>query len=361
MSAKLFATKSSMWNPLQKVSLLSVVRRSLQILKQRSARVFSLLFAVGFGLSLIVSACSPATTNSTASTTASPASSTQAATVRIGYQKSSTVLNYLRSKGDLDKALSAVRAEAKWTEFPAGPPMLEAMNAGAIDFGFTGETPPVIAQAAGTPLVYIAYDASNPQAEAIVVHKDSPMKSVADLKGKKVAFAKGSNTNYLVVKALESTGLKYTDIQPAFLAPADARAAFENRSVDAWAIWDPYLAVAEEKAGARILVDAAGLAPNRSYYSAGRPFVESRSDLLKVVVEQVKQADAWIAKNPVEVAKFLSPVIGIDAAIIEKAERRRKYGVLPLTDEAIDGQQEIADTFYRLGLIPKQINVKAAV
>lgn len=347
-----------MLNELQKVSLSSVLSRLLQALKHRSARV-SLLFAVGLGLSLVFSACS-ATTNSTATTTANPAGSTQAA-IQIGYQKSATVLNYLRTKGDLEKALSAVGGSVTWAEFPAGPPMLEAMNAGSIDFGFTGETPPVIAQAGGTPVVYIAYDASNPQAEAIVVHKDSPIKSVADLKGKKIAFAKGSNTNYLVVKALESAGLKYADIQPAFLPPADARAAFENRSVDAWAIWDPYLAVAEEKAGARILVDATGLVPNHSYFLAAQSFVQSQPELLQIVMEQVKQANDWVAKNPTEVAKFLSRSMGIDAAAIEKAERRRQYGVLPLSNEVISKQQQVADTFHKLELIPKQVNVQAAV
>ncbi len=127
--------------------------------------------------------------------------------------------------------------------------------------------------------------------------------------------------HYLVVQALEKAKLNYTDIEPAFIPPADARAAFEQKKIDAWAIWDPYLAVAEAKAGARILVDATGLVPNHSYFLAAQSFVQSQPDLLKIVVEQVKQANNWVAKNPTEVAKFLSRAIGIDAAAIEKAER----------------------------------------
>src|SRR5918998_447005 len=178
------------------------------VLSQRT-RSLALLFATGLGLSLVVAACSPtATTQDTA--TANTYAPTKSVTVSIGYQKSATVLNALKTKGDLEKALAASKSSVKFLEFPAGPPLLEGMNAGSIDFGYTGEGPPVFAQAAGTPLVYVAYETANPKSEGIVVPKDSPIKTVADLKGKKVAFAKGSNTHYLIVKALEAAGLQYS-------------------------------------------------------------------------------------------------------------------------------------------------------
>src|SRR5436190_23508937 len=133
--------------------------------------------------------------------------------VRIGFQKYGKLV-LLKGKGSLEEKLKPLGYKVAWTEFPSGPPLLEALNVGAIDLGIAGETPPIFAQAAGAPLVYLAYDPPAPQGEAILVAKDSPLRSVADLKGKKVALNKGSNVHYLLVKALEKAGLQYTDIQP---------------------------------------------------------------------------------------------------------------------------------------------------
>jgi len=329
------------------------------VLSQRT-RSLALLFATGLGLSLVVAACSPTATTqetSTANTSAPPKS----VTVSIGYQKSATVLTALKTKGDLEKALAASKSSVKFLEFPAGPPLLEGMNAGSIDFGYTGEGPPVFAQAAGTPLVYVAYETANPKSEGILVPKDSPIKTVADLKGKKVAFVKGSNTHYFLVKALEAAGLQYSDINPAFLKPAEARAAFEGGNLDAWATWDPYLAAAEKSAGARLLTDATGIAANRNYYLARKGFVDEHPEILKLILDEVKKVDRWAAGNPVEVAKFLEKQLGIEASVLEVSEKRRNYGVFPLSDEEIAGQQQIADTFQKIQLIPKPVQVKEIV
>src|ERR1700710_218223 len=191
--------------------------------------------------------------------------------VRIGFQKYGKLV-LLKGKGSLEEKLKPLGYKVSWTEFPSGPPLLEALNVGAIDFGVAGETPPIFAQAAGAPLVYLGYDPPAPQGEAILIPKDSPLKSVADLKGKKVALNKGSNVHYLLVKALEKAGLKYSDVEPVFLPPSDARAAFERGSVDAWVIWDPFLAAAEKQIGARILVDGKGIVSNHQFYLAATPY-----------------------------------------------------------------------------------------
>ncbi|QSJ17367.1 sulfonate ABC transporter substrate-binding protein [Nostoc sp. UHCC 0702] len=342
--------------------LMKIVKNFLQNYQISRIWIFALFFTLGLGLSLVISACSPSTTNNSAVTqTANQASTNQSVVVRIGYQKAATILNTMRTQKDLEKAFAASGASVTWAEFPSGPPMLEAMNAGSIDFGYTGESPPIFAQVAGTALVYVAYDPWSPKAEAILVPKNSSIQSLADLKGKRVAVAKGSNTNYLLVKALEKAGVNYNDIKPAFLQPPDARAAFEGNNVDAWAIWDPYLAAAVAATGARTLTDATGLAPNRGYYLAAKSFVEKYSDALKTVLDEVKKRSTWAQNNPTEVAKFLSPELGIDAGILEVAEKRREYGVLPLTEEVIRGQQQIADTFYKIKLVPKSINVSEIV
>ncbi|MEG4572618.1 aliphatic sulfonate ABC transporter substrate-binding protein [Microcoleus sp. N3A4] len=247
-----------------------------------------MLFAVGLSLSLAVSACTPTqqanTTTSPTSATTSVASSQpqQSNVIRIGYQKYGT-LSILKSRGSLEKRLASQSTSVQWLQFPAGPQLLEALNAGSIDFGHTGEAPPIFAQAAGAPLVYVANEPPNPKGEAILVPKDSPIQDVAGLKGKKVVFNKGSNVQYLVVEALTAAGLKYSDIQPIYLPPAEARAAFEQGSVDAWGIWDPFFTVAKRATGARVLKDGEGLVANREFYLAAKPFNDQYPDRTKAI------------------------------------------------------------------------------
>ncbi len=194
-----------------------------------------------------------------------------------------------------------------WTEFPSGPPLLEALNVGAIDFGNTGEAPPIFAQAAGAPIQYVAYEPPAPKGEAILVPKDSPIKSVADLKGKKVALNKGSNVHYLLVKALEKAGVKYSEIEPVFLAPADARAAFERGAVDAWVIWDPFQAAAEAATGARTLADGTGIVANYQFYFASKKFLQSDPKIVDLVLAQLSEVDDWAKGDIHAVAEQLAP------------------------------------------------------
>jgi len=280
--------------------------------------------------------------------------------IRIGFQKYGTLV-LLKAKGTLEKKLAPLGFKVAWTEFPSGPPLLEAINVGAIDFGTAGETPPIFAQEAGASILYVAHEPAAPRGEAILVSKDSPIKQVADLKGKKVALNKGSNVHYLLVKALEQAGIKYADIQPVFLAPADARAAFERGAVDAWVIWDPYQAAAESATGARTLTDGTGIVANHQFYLAEQKFAAANPQIIDAVVAAIGDIDAWAKDNAHAVAEELSPSIGIPAPILEVALERQSYGIRPLDDTVVAGQQQIADTFLALGLIPKPINVSAIV
>lgn len=280
--------------------------------------------------------------------------------LRIGFQKYGT-LTLLKARGDLDKALAARGITVKWIEFPAGPQLLEGLNVGSIDFGTTGEAPPVFAQAAGADLVYVANQPPAPTAEAIVVTRDSPIRSVADLKGRKVALNKGSNVHYLLVKALEKHGLKYSDIQPVFLPPADARAAFERGSVDAWAIWDPFLAAAQKQLGVRTVVDGRGLVANHQFYLAARGYAQRNPQTLQAVIDALARVDAWAQANPAEVAKLLAPQIGLDAATTELAASRFAYGIKPISSAVAAEQQKIADAFHGLKLIPRPIRIADAL
>ncbi|HVJ41866.1 MAG TPA: sulfonate ABC transporter substrate-binding protein [Dongiaceae bacterium] len=285
--------------------------------------------------------------------------------LRIGYQKYGTLV-ILKEKGLLEEKLKPLGYTVTWTEFPGGPQLLEALNVGAIDFGTTGEAPPIFAQAAGAPLLYVGYEPPAPTGEAILVPKDSPIKSVADLKGKKVALNKGSNVHYFLVKALQAGGVDYKDIQPTFLAPADARAAFESGAVDAWAIWDPFFAAGQAATGARTLVDGTGsdgkgLVSNHQFFLAEQKFTAANPQVIDTTLAALNEIDNWAAKHPDEVAQDLSPKTGIPVDVLKVAIGRLGFGLRPIDDSVIAEQQKIADTFLQLGLIPKPINVADVV
>ncbi|MDR6869309.1 sulfonate transport system substrate-binding protein [Bosea sp. BE125] len=286
--------------------------------------------------------------------------SAQEKTLRVGFQKYGKIV-LLKGKGTLEKALEPLGYKVTWTEFPAGPQLLEAVNVGAIDIGNTGEAPPIFAQAAGAPLVYVAYEPPAPKGEAILVPKGSPIQSVAELKGKKVALNKGSNVHYLLVKALEKAGVAYAEITPVFLTPADARAAFERGSVDAWAIWDPFQAAAETTIGARTLTDGTGIVANHQFYLASEKLVANHDAALKVFLKQLSEVDDWAKADIAAVAEALSPSTGVPAPILQLALARQSYGIRPLDEATIAEQQRIADTFHTLGLLPKPVTIASAV
>jgi len=276
-------------------------------------------------------------------------------TLRIGYQKG--WLSILKGRGTLEKRLAPLGVNVTWTEFNAGPVQLEALNVGSIDFGDVGEAPPIFAQAAGAPLVYAGATVPRPQLEAIVVPKDSAIQKVTDLKGKRIAFNKGSNVQYFLVKLLEKNGLKYSDVTPVFLPPPDARAAFEKGAVDAWIIWDPFLASAQKTLQARLLADAKGVVNNRQYYFTSRDFATKNTDVLKIAIDEVNTIDTWIGANKTAAAAELSTVLGLDKSITELYVNRAAFGTKTVTSDILAEQQAIADTFFELKLIPKKLNL----
>lgn len=284
----------------------------------------------------------------------------QAETLRIGYQKYGTLV-LLKAKGTLEKRLAEHGVDVKWTEFPGGPQLLEGLNVGSVDFGVTGETPPVFAQAAGADLLYVAHEPPAPTGEAILVPKDSPIKSVAELKGKKVALNKGSNVHYLLVRALEDAGLKYGDITPVYLPPADARAAFERGSVDAWVIWDPFQSAAEKQLQARTLRDGSGLVDNHQFYLATRTYAEKNPQVVGTLVEEIRGVGEWVKGNLDEATSQVAPLIGLSPEITRQAVERQGYGAQFITPEVVEAQQKIADTFTELKLIPKQLTIKDVI
>ncbi|TVT52500.1 MAG: sulfonate ABC transporter substrate-binding protein [Azoarcus sp. PHD] len=279
---------------------------------------------------------------------------------RIGWQKGGS-LAVIKARGVFEKTLEASGVSVRWLEFPAGPQMLEALNVGSIDLGLVGETPPVFAQAAGANLLYVGNEPPAVRAEALLVPKDSPIKTVAELKGKRIVLNKGSNVHYLLVRLLEKAGLKYSDVNVAFLPPADARAAFERGAADAWVIWDPYATAAETQSGARRLADATGVADNHIFYVAARPFAEKHPEVLKLALQEINVSSKWIEQNLDEAAKVIAPQIGLPHDVAKRAFSNYSFGVSPLTDDVVRRQQRIADVFHTLGLIPKRVDVASVV
>lgn len=293
----------------------------------------------------------------TASGLASAQSGGKPDTVRIGYQKSSTLIVVLKTQGTLEKLLAPLGTKVTWHEFTSGLPLLEALNLGNIDVSAdVADTVPVFAQAAGANLTFVAQEAPSPSAQAIVVRADSPLKTVADLKGKKIGFAKAAGAHYLLIAALEKAGLSFKDIEPAYLSPADGRAAFERGAIDAWVVWDPFLAAVQRQSSVRVLADGRDVASYQRYYLAATPYAQARADVLRVLFAELQKAGAWVKAQPKDAAALLAPVWGLDAATVEQANSRRSYEVRAVVPGSLAEQQRIADAFLSEKLLPRRVN-----
>jgi sulfonate transport system substrate-binding protein len=275
--------------------------------------------------------------------------------LRIGFQKGSINLTIARSLKLVEQRLPGTPVQ--WVEFPAGPQLLEALAVGSVDFGAVGDSPPVFAQAAGKDIVYVGAEPPKPDTSALLVREGSPLKTLAGLKGKRIAVQKGSSAHFLLVQAVKAAGLAWPDIQPVYLAPADARAAFERGAVDAWSIWDPYYAAAEIDGRARPLVTSRGLTSNNSFYLASRSLVQ-QEPVLRQLFAALTDADAHVARHRADTAKQYAEFSGLGlATVLRFLDRRPRSPVGPLSAALVTEQQKVADAFHELGLIPKAIRV----
>lgn len=280
--------------------------------------------------------------------------------LKIGYQKTGLPV-IARQQGVIEKALEAKGVKVSWVEFAAGPPLVEALNVGSINVGWTGDAPPIFGQAAGAAIVYVAALPSNGKGEAIFTKPESGIKSVADLKGKKVGVGKGTSAHNLLVAALEKNGLKFSDIEVTYLSPADASAAFASDKIDAWAVWDPFYAIAETRYKPVTLARTSDVLDVSTYFLANRDYAKSHADTINTTVDALGEAAKWSAANRDKVAAALHEVTGVPLEAQTLAANRSEFGIVRIDDKVVASQQETADRFYRLGLIPKQISIKDAV
>lgn len=281
--------------------------------------------------------------------------------LRVGYQKASVNLVIAQQQKLFEKEFP--NAKISWNEFPGGPQILEALAVGSIDMGATGDTPPVYAQAGNKPLHYFAYETAKPLSSAILVQHNSKITKLSQLKGKRVGVHRGSSSHYLLVQAVRKAGLQWTDIQTVWLSPADARAAFQKGAIDAWAIWDPYYAAAQVEDKARVLSSGKGLSPNYTFYLASENLIKNYPQALKGIIKQVNVADKWVQSHKAETASIFAQSTGLKPIVSQTFIQRRPNpsGAVPLTKKVIADQQELANRFSELKIIPKSINIQQAV
>lgn len=283
------------------------------------------------------------------------------AEINIGYQQYGAS-SLLKSKGTLEQRLNDLGIEVGWKEYVAGPQMLKGLKQGEIDFGTTGEAPPIFAQADGVPLVYLAYDPPSPKAEAIVVHAESDLQALGDLKGRRVGLNYGSNVQYLLIRALQKAGLDICDIVQVDMPPNQPTLALlESGEIDAWCIWDPMLSQALHSANLRVLADGRGLAPNRQFYVGRGPYVASNPQTIDILLKELQVAGQQAVHQPASTAKRLALEVNINAPALEASLRRMTFGARPIDRIVIAEQQLIADTLYMANMLASPVLISDAI
>ncbi len=280
--------------------------------------------------------------------------------LRIGYQKFG-ILGILKARQSLEQQFSASGISVLWSEFPAGPQLLHALSNGEIEFGTTGEAPPVFAQASGSELLYVAWEPPAPDSVALVVAASSPIQQLGDLRGKRIAVNKGSNVHYLLVHILDEAGLTLDDVRVVYTPPKYPLTPSDHHALDAWMMWDPLLSEAEQSGQFRVLANGRGRVSNHQFYLAHRDFASHSADVLQQLIAALEQTGRYIDSHAADAATLLSAELGLTPQSLQHALARRSHQTRRMDLAIIREQQTIADRFYALGLLPRAINVRDAV
>lgn len=275
-------------------------------------------------------------------------------TLIVGDQKGGSKA-LLQAAGQLDD----VDYEIEWKEFTSGPPLLEALNAGAIHIGGVGNTPPLFAAAAKSPIKVVQAATYGGTGDAIVVPPGSPIKDVSQLKGKTIGVAEGSSANYNLLAQLQDAGLRYSDVTIKNLQPGDALAAFDAGHLDAWAIWEPFTSQAEQEADATVIADGAQLANGYNFQVASESGLEdpATKEALQDYLSRIATAQLWSQTHQEDWAKVWAEETGLSDAITLAAVKKRKVQPVPVDQTVIDSEQNMADAFVDNGLLPDSFDV----
>ena len=275
-------------------------------------------------------------------------------TLNIGDQAGSGAQALLTAAG----LISKLPFKAHWSDFTSGPPMLQAMGAGSVDIGAVGDAPPIFAAAGGEKIAVVAATVGNPKGTALLVPKGSSVHSVAQLKGKKIAVAEGSSSNYHLVAVLKQAGLTTKDVSIVNLQPAQAAAAFASGQVDAWDVWSPFAEQSEAQHGARILVNGAPIGRTYSFEVASRAALAdpAKATAIRDYLKLIAQAHAWANTHQSAWAQTWSKATGLPLSIMAKAASDDTAVTVPITPAVISTQQSIANVFTAAGLIPGHVD-----
>ena len=254
--------------------------------------------------------------------------------------------------------LKDVPYQIEWFNFPAAQPLGEALNAGAVDLGGLGDAPTIFAYAAGAHVRVVAATRSQPIDLAIVVPENSPIKTPADLKGRRVATTRGSIGHFLLIATLEHAGLKLSEIKLEFLQPSDAKAALASGSVDAWSTWDPYVALGELRDHDRSIADGVGLSSGLSFQVATDDAIKTKHAVLDDFLRRIAAGQRWALSHPQQVAAMQSRVTGLPPEVLKVVYQRAQLHPVKIDDGVIAEQQRTANIYERAGVIPTHLDIE---
>ena len=280
--------------------------------------------------------------------------------LRIGYQRFGN-LGVLKARQLLEQSFADLGVNVLWSEYPAGPQLLQALGNDEIDFGTTGEAPPIFAQAKDNSLLYVAWEPPAPRSVAMVVPHDSDIRSPEQLKGKRIALNKGSNVHWLLVQILEEAGLGLDDVKVVYAPPKYPLTASDYLAADAWMMWDPVLSAAERSGTLRVLATGEGRVNTHQFYITRRQYAQHNEEIITGIVAALVKTGRFIDRHRHEAAQLLASELGLDTGSLACALARRSHQTREMDMQAIRAQQTIADRFYALGLLNRPVAVREAL
>ena len=275
--------------------------------------------------------------------------------LRVGDQKGGAQA-LLRAAGLVGHA----GADLRWSLFAGAPMLIQALGAQAVDVGVIGDAPLVFAQGGAVPIHAIAGILTDGSITAVVVRHDSPVASVADLRGRRIATLKGQTGHYLTLAALRAAGLKDDDVRFVFIPPVAAKLALQTGAVDAWATWGPYISDAKVVDGAREIVNGAKLMSGMSYVVATDAALSSSRDLLRGYVRVLRDGYAWMQAHRADYAQIWARAVGLPVAVAADVVRGMAGRVVPLSAEVVARQQHVADFMADTAMVPARLRASAS-
>jgi sulfonate transport system substrate-binding protein len=277
-------------------------------------------------------------------------------TLRVGDQKGGN-----RALLEIAGLAEDLPYKIEWSEFPAAAPILEALNAGALDFGYTGDLAFLTVYAAGAPIKAIGGTRSDARTQAILVRNDSPIKSIADLKGKRLAGTRGGWGQFLIDATLEKAGNNVNDATFAPLGPVDAKIALVAGSIDGWAVWEPYVSYATLKDNARVVADGAGLTPTITFYVASDQAIAAKRAAVQDLIQRLDKARLWSLDHVAEYAKATAELTKLPEDVLLSAYVAQKTSSIVIDNGVVKEVQEASDRATRYGILSRTLDVSKAV